>query len=195
MKKILLASSSPRRTMLLNQLGIEHEIWIPEVNERVKLAESPEDLVVSLAVDKALDVAHRAGDGLVVGADTVVVSGGQIFGKPENESHALAMLTRMQGTVHQVYSGVAVVDAKTREIKAGFRKVDVVMMPCKEEWLRAYIATGEPMDKAGAYSIQGIGAMMIKEIHGDFYAVMGLPLVLTVELLSQFGVDSPLFFL
>ncbi len=195
MKKILLASSSPRRTMLLNQIGIDHEVWSPDVDERVKMAESPEDLVVSLAVDKALNVADKARDGLVIGADTVVLSDGQIFGKPNDESEALAMLTRLQGTVHQVYSGVAIVDAQTRGIKAGFRKVDVEMVPCKEEWLRAYIATGEPMDKAGAYSIQGKGAMLIKAIHGDFYAVMGLPIVLTVDLLSQYGVDSPLFFL
>ena len=194
MESIILASSSPRRTMLLTQLGIDHEVMEPNIDENAFMAETMEDLVMQLAKSKAMEVALRVNKGIVIGADTIVVFGGEIFGKPKDEAHALSMLRKLQNSTHQVYTGIAAIEVKTREIKTGFRKVDVAMAPCTEERLLAYIATGEPMDKAGAYSIQGKGAPLIKEIHGDYYAVVGLPLELTVELLAEFDVVAPLFF-
>lgn len=193
MKKILLASSSPRRTALLSQIGIKHEVMAPAIDESAFLGETPEDLVVILAVEKALNVASRVSDGLVIGADTVVILDKKVLGKPRDESEALDMLMRLQGQTHQVYTAVAVANAQTQAVSADFRKVDVTMASFTKEELQAYIATGEPLDKAGAYSIQGTGALLVQEIHGDYYAVVGLPLTLTLQLLTQNGYSSPLF--
>lgn len=176
--------------MLLSQLGIPHEVWEPDVDERIHMADTFDELVIRIAMDKAVNVAHRARTGIVIGADTIVVLNDEIFGKPKDMMQAHEMLKQLQGATHQVYTGVAVVDADTLEVKVGYRKVDVVMVPCTNEVLMAYIATGEPMDKAGAYGIQGMGAALIQEIHGDYYAVVGLPLELTVQLLTEFGVGE-----
>lgn len=195
MKPILLASSSPRRTQLLTQIGLEHKVVVPAFDERGRTADTPEHLVVDLATAKALSVAEIQREGMIIGADTIVVLQGEIFGKPDSPEHALAMLTRLQGQVHQVYSGVAVVDAGTGIVKTGFRRVDVAMKPCEESELMGYIRTGEPLDKAGAYSIQGRGSLLVEEIRGDYYAVVGLPLTLTVQLLTQFdGFSFDIFF-
>ena len=168
---LILASKSPRRRELLAQMGLTDFEIHPAVGE--ELAEpglTPPELVQALALHKAREVAEKfaqPGD-LVIGADTIVVLDGQVLGKPHDEAHALAMLTALSGREHHVYTGVGA-------------------HPSEGE-LRRYIATGEPMDKAGAYGIQGRGGLLVSRIQGDYTNVVGLPIVRLASMLAQFGV-------
>ncbi len=188
--RVILASASPRRKELLTQLGIEFEVC-PSKGEEVITKTIPEEVVQELACQKAKEIADRVQeeyisgevimpeDGVrIIGADTIVVYKEEIFGKPENEKDALRMLTLLQGNTHQVYTGVCVVDItpNAREEKVFAEKTDVIMYPVSEEELLEYIATKEPMDKAGSYAIQGISGKFIKGIVGDYYNVVGLPM-------------------
>lgn len=188
--RVILASASPRRRELLTQLGIAFEVC-PSKGEEVITKTIPEEVVQELACQKAKEIADRVQeeyilgevimpeDGVrIIGADTIVVYKDEIFGKPENEKDALRMLTLLQGNTHQVYTGVCVVDItpNAREEKVFAEKTDVIMYPVSEEELLEYIATKEPMDKAGSYAIQGISGKFIKGIVGDYYNVVGLPM-------------------
>lgn len=176
-KKIILASQSPRRKELLQQIGISfcvHPSKIQEVITKV----SPDEVVRELAAQKALDVASCYREGVVLGADTVVVLDGKIMGKPKDESEAFEMLQKLQGKTHQVYTGVAIIektDGEIRKQKSFTEQTEVTMYPVTDEEIRRHIATGEPMDKAGAYAIQGKSAVFIREIRGDYNNVVGLP--------------------
>lgn len=190
-KKIILGSASPRRRELLAQIGAEFEIRVSE-KEEIYHSEKPEEIVCELALMKAENVAselieaERAG-GVVLGADTVVVLEGRILGKPSDEEDAARMLSALQGRSHEVYTGVAVLEyADQREnspvvgpepIKKENYAVEtrVYVNPMTEQEIREYIATGDPMDKAGAYGIQGRFAAYIDRIEGDYYNVVGLP--------------------
>lgn len=180
---VILASASPRRTELLNQAGISHRV-IPSRCEEIVTSDVPEEVVKSLAAQKAEDVfgrcrAEQAGeDVLVIGSDTVVAAGGRILGKPKDEEDAFRMLSLLQGSTHQVYTGVALLSVrngvKTEEVFNVCSEVHVYPMDAEE--IRAYIATGEPMDKAGAYGIQGKFAVHIRGIAGDYNNIVGLPI-------------------
>lgn len=173
---LILASKSPRRQELLVQMGLTDFEIHPAVGE--ELAEpglTPPELVQALALHKAREVAEKfaqPGD-LIIGADTIVVLDGQVLGKPHNEAHALEMLTALAGREHHVYTGVAVLQ-DGREL-AQVEDTAVWFRDASEAELNRYIATGEPMDKAGAYGIQGFGMRYIRGISGDYYTVMGLP--------------------
>lgn len=185
MTHIFLASSSPRRTQLLQQIGVEHQVIEPECDENVPVSFAPRAVVESLSLRKAKAVAARVKTGIVIGADTIVTVKGQIFGKPRNAEQAYQMLDSLQGSRHQVFSGVAAVAAQTGQVRVGYRKVWVKMRSVSAEEIVSYVQTGEPLDKAGAYSIQGYGAVFVESIVGDYYAVVGLPLELTMRFLRE----------
>lgn len=177
-KKIILASGSPRRRELLTQIGIVYEVIPSEADETVN-EKDPARVVEILSERKAVEVAERLeeDDCLVLGADTVVALDDQILGKPVDAEDAYRMLESLQGRTHQVYTGVALVcKEKGSLVRQIFHvKTDVEVIPMTEKQIREYIFTGEPMDKAGAYGIQGRFAAYIRGISGDYYNVVGLP--------------------
>lgn len=177
MSRIVLASASPRRRELLTQIGLKFDI-IPSHIEEVLKGDSPAENVMGLAYDKATDIYNQlTGQGekdvLVIGADTVVALDDEILGKPKDEEDALRMLRFLQGRTHQVYTGVCLITSEGAQ--TFFGKTDVTMYPASDEQLKAYIASSEPMDKAGSYAIQGLGTVFIQGIHGDYNNVVGLP--------------------
>lgn len=183
--RILLASQSPRRHELLQLIGLSHEVKPAHLDETLGRGESPSAYAERLAREKAGAIALMETDALVIGADTIVVLDGEVLGKPEDESDAAGMLRLLSGRTHTVITAVAV--ARERRVLSGVESVEVTFRRLDEELIAAYIATGEPMDKAGAYGIQGYGAVIVERIHGDYFAVMGLALGRLVELLSQLG--------
>ena len=187
--KIILASQSPRRKELLERMGIrDFETISPNVDESAFHGLPPEELVRRLSAEKAAAVAGRAGeDAIVIAADTVVALEGAVLGKPADELDAFKMLSALSGVRHQVYTGVTV--CRGGEKQTAHEVTDVTFRELSEREIEDYIATGEPMDKAGAYGIQGYGALLIQGISGDYYNVMGLPVCRLSGMLSHFGVD------
>lgn len=184
---IILASGSPRRRELLRRIGIEDfTVLVPQVEESYPEGLTPEEIVCHVSRLKNAAVSARADD-IVITADTMVFLDEQKLGKPRDEAHALRMLTALQGRRHTVCTGVTV--RRGDESLTRARKTDVYFRSAGEKELRAYIATGEPMDKAGAYGVQGQGALLVERIDGDFFNVMGLPVVLLSEMLRHFGVE------
>lgn len=193
--RLVLASGSPRRQQLLQGLGLDVIIHPSGADEDVDGTPAPAEYVTLLARRKAERVAavyrdQAAQDGtryVVLGADTTVVIDGMMLGKPTNEAHARELLQRLEGRRHTVFTGVCVVDAVSGELKTGFSATDVWMRPLTREQIDRYIASGEPMDKAGAYAIQGLGATLVRRIEGDYFTVVGLPLGLVADYLEDFG--------
>ena len=187
--KIILASQSPRRKELLERMGIrDFETISPNVDESAFHGLPPEELVRRLSAEKAAAVAGKAGeDAIVIAADTVVALEGAVLGKPADELDAFKMLSALSGVRHQVYTGVTV--CRGGEKQTAHEVTDVTFRELSEEEIEHYIATGEPMDKAGAYGIQGYGALLIQGISGDYYNVMGLPVCRLSGMLARFGVD------
>ena len=181
----VLASGSPRRRQLLEMLGLEFRTVAPEVDETRDSSELPEPYVTRLACEKARVVAARERGAIVLAADTTVVLRGAIFEKPGTPAEAADMLARLEGRTHQVMTAVAV--ARDGRLEHALDVTEVTLRPLSGEQIAAYVATGEPMDKAGAYAIQGKGAVLVEGIRGDFFGVMGLPLRLALELLERFG--------
>lgn len=166
-------------------LRIPFRVIAPDVDEHVRAGESPPDYVTRLSRAKAEAVVARAPGEVVLAADTTVVLDGEIFGKPDSAGHAVAMLHRLQGRTHEVLTAVAV--ARDGELAQALDVSRVTFRPVDRPTLEAYVATGEPLDKAGAYAIQGLGAPLIERVEGDFFGVMGLPLRLALDLLARFG--------
>jgi septum formation protein len=188
-RRIVLASGSPRRRELLAGIGLSFEVIVSNADESVDEKLDPPALVQELAYRKASQVANSLKYGLVIGADTIVVLEDQVLGKPADEEDAKRMLFQLQGRVHSVYSGIALIDAQTSESRIAYSRTDVKMRTLSVEEISRYVATGEPMDKAGSYAIQGIGAILVEGIQGDYYTVVGLPLTLLATMLSSFGID------
>lgn len=185
--RMILASASPRRRELLSQIGIEHEV-IPSNKDEILPKMHPAKAAEALSRGKALDVAKDIDDkAVIIGADTVVAYAGEILGKPKNEEDAFRMLHMLQGEEHEVYTGVTfVVKENGREYIEFFcESTKVMMYPASEEEIWAYIATGEPMDKAGAYGIQGRAAAFVKKIEGDYNNVVGLPIARLYQILKN----------
>jgi nucleoside triphosphate pyrophosphatase len=178
---LTLASSSPRRRQLLQMLGIPVHVVPPNISEVRRPVETPVDYVERLAREKALGVPGR----LVLGADTTVVVRDEVLEKPVDAADALRMLKKLQGRTHQVVTSVALVADEM--VRQATDVTNVVFRRLDESFLEAYVATGEPMDKAGAYGIQGYGAALVERVDGDFFSVMGLPLRLVLDLLEQAG--------
>ena len=190
---IVLASSSPRRHELLARLGLPFEIAVSGVDEEASPDLPPDALVIELADQKARAVAAGRAAGLVVGADTTVVLDGAVLGKPADPTDAVRMLGLLRDRVHRVYTGVAVVDVATGRIERGLVGCDVRMRAYGDDEIATYVATGEPLDKAGAYGIQGRGGSLVVGVDGCFNNVVGLPLCELATLLGRFGVamDAP----
>jgi septum formation protein len=178
---LTLASSSPRRRQLLEMLGIPLRVVSPNVPEVRRVVETPVDYVERLAREKAMSVPGT----LVLGADTTVVIRDEILEKPADAADALRMLQKLQGRTHQVVTSVALLADES--IHQATDVTNVVFRKLSDEFLEGYVATGEPMDKAGAYGIQGFGAALVERIDGDFFSVMGLPLRLVLDLLEHAG--------
>jgi septum formation protein len=183
---LVLASASPRRRALLEQLGIPLHVDPAHLDENVRAGETAERYVLRLAREKAEAVQLRHRNATVLAADTSVVLDGAVLGKPATADEALAMLRRLAGHTHQVMTAVAVAGAGERLVSAA-----VTFAPADEDTLRWYVATGEPMDKAGAYAVQGIGGFLVERIEGSHSAVVGLPLVETLALLRESGYVLP----
>ncbi|HKS34449.1 MAG TPA: nucleoside triphosphate pyrophosphatase [Enterobacteriaceae bacterium] len=186
MTTIYLASGSPRRQELLTQLGITFERIVPGVEEIRHAQESAQDYVMRLARDKArAGVALAARDLPVLGADTIVIRNGEVLEKPLDAAHAAAMLRQLSGQTHQVMTAVALADRQ--QVLDCLVMTEVTFRVLSEQDIATYVASGEPMDKAGAYGIQGLGGCFVRKINGSYHAVVGLPLVETYELLSNFN--------
>ena len=171
---LILASGSPRRKELLEMVGRPYQCEPSEADETVPEGMEPQDIPEFLAVKKAKAVLAKHPEDMVLGADTIVELDGQVLGKPGTKEEAAQMLRMLSGETHMVYTGVAILSAGQEAHFTTVTKVE--FYPLSEEEIQEYIATGEPMDKAGAYGIQGKGALLVKRIHGDFYTVMGLPI-------------------
>ncbi|MBI2000380.1 MAG: septum formation inhibitor Maf [candidate division NC10 bacterium] len=193
MPEIILASASPRRAALLRQIGLPFRVQSSALDEDqtspLTAGESPEARACRLARAKAEEIAAQPGRGLVIGADTIVTCDGIIFGKPRDADEARETLLRLAGRTHQVITGIAVVEAATGHAEVAAAVTAVRMRAFAPAEAAAYVATGEPLDKAGAYAIQGRGALLVEGIEGDYCNVVGLPLTTLAMLLGRFGVS------
>ncbi|MCI9609303.1 MAG: septum formation protein Maf [Oscillibacter sp.] len=188
MAQIVLASGSPRRRELLERIGVtDFVVRTPEVEESFPEGLTPEKVVAYISREKADAAAKLCGpEEIVITADTMVFLDQARLGKPRDEAHALEMLTALQGRRHTVCTGVSVCQGLKRLTET--ESTDVFFRPATEAELRRYIATGEPMDKAGAYGVQGRGALLVERLEGDFFNVMGLPVLRLARMLEKFGV-------
>lgn len=188
---MILASQSPRRIELMREAGFDIDVWPADIDESARAGESPFHLVERLARAKAAAVAAKAPAGeVVLAADTIVSIDGELLGKPRSEEDARVMLRRLSGRTHQVATGVCLMRAGTgADGASSFVSVtDVSFYPLTDEQIARYVATGEPMDKAGAYGIQGVGGrMLVRKINGDFYNVVGLPIAEVVRRLHAWS--------
>lgn len=191
LKTILLASGSPRRRELLDQIGVAYRVIPADIDESVRADEDPEAYTRRIAREKVQAVAcRRAAGEIVLGADTAVVLGERMLGKPEDKAGAVDMLRALSGRMHQVYSAVAVLDPRD-SLEVLVNVSEVTFAELDDGWIRAYVDTGEPMDKAGAYGIQGWAGCRIRRVSGSYSSIMGLPLFETAQLLSGAGLRLP----
>ena len=185
---IILASQSPRRRELLERMGLPFRIITTDIDERMERELPPGELVAAISAEKAGAVAAQAGPGaVVIAADTVVALDGAVLGKPADELDAFKMLSTLSGCRHQVYTGLTVLRGEEQYTVS--EETTVTFRELSAEEIDRYVATGEPMDKAGAYGIQGYGALLVEGIQGDYYNVMGLPVCRLGLLLRRLGVD------
>jgi septum formation protein len=188
--KIVLASGSPRRRELLAGLGVQFEVKTSQVDETFDPSSPPNAVAEELAHRKAKDVARQLDAALVIGADTIVVCDGEILGKPRDEQEAVQMLSRLQGRAHQVYTGIALVEVADGHVvreRVSHRMTHVWMRPLSDEKISWYVDSKEPLDKAGAYGIQGLGACLIDKIDGCYFNVVGLSLVELDQMFQDMG--------
>ena len=187
--KIVLASSSPRRKELLAALGIEFEVIHPCSDETLLDNESPQEFALRISAEKASSVSMSLGnDRIVIGADTIVVADGEILGKPSDAEEAVAMLGKLSGKEHHVYTAFSIVRPKNELLHREIVDTKVRVKPLAASEIEGYIKTGEPMDKAGAYGIQGIGSFMVTGIEGSYTNVVGLPVAELLEALRKLGI-------
>lgn len=184
MSKIILASASPRRKELMELAGYDFEVICADIVEVVPEEAMPQEVVMSLALQKAQAVAAEHKEAVVIGSDTVVALDGKILGKPHSEQEACEMLRSLSGRTHKVFTGVAIVCGG--KVKNFFDETDVEFYSLGDDEIKKYVATGEPTDKAGAYGIQGKGSVLVKRINGDFFNVMGLPIAKLYREMSDF---------
>ncbi len=186
-KTIILASQSPRRLALLKKMGIDCLVMPADIDETPLSGELPSDYVLRLAEQKALTIVTKLNGQhanlLILAADTTVALGNAIFGKPENEADALNMLKKLSGSTHQVHTAIAA--AFKGKLETAINTTQVTIMPLSDAMITEYIATGEPMDKAGSYAIQGLAGTWISHIEGSYTGVMGLPVHETALLLDK----------
>jgi len=190
MKNLILASNSPRRKDLFSLFDWPFEVVPADIDEARKTGEPPRAYVSRLACEKAEAVAKRE-NGLVIAADTIVADGDELLGKPADRSEARQMLKQLRGRTHQVYTGIAIIDTNTGQSFDEVIQTDVLMRDYTDAEIEAYIATGDPMDKAGAYAIQHPGFNPVQSLEGCYASVMGLPICRLTAGLQQFGLEPP----
>ncbi|MGB9856928.1 MAG: Maf family protein [Dictyoglomaceae bacterium] len=189
MKKIILASSSPRRENLLRLIGLDFIVHPSNIEEdEGEDKKSPKEVVLKNALEKARAVSQNFSEAIIISADTVVVLDGKILGKPKDKESAINMLKRLKGRTHQVFTGIVVWEMPENRYFTRVVKSLVKMRDYSMEEIINYVETGEPLDKAGAYGIQGKGALLIEKIEGDYYNIVGLPLAPLCLLLKKVGV-------
>ncbi|MDI4644853.1 Maf family protein [Cohnella hashimotonis] len=191
---LVLASTSPRRQQLIGLLGLPVEIIPSHADEDTPADWSPARIVEELAHRKASAVRERAAQtqgAIVVGSDTIVVLDGDVLGKPKDRADAVSMLTRLAGRGHEVFTGLCCIEAASGRTVVSHSVTRVFMRPLAENQIVRYVESGEPMDKAGAYGIQEIGAMLVDRIEGDFFTVVGLPVSMLAAQLGEFGLQLP----
>jgi septum formation protein len=185
---LILASSSPRRWELLNQIGVAYQVIVADIDESIRSGEGSREYVCRMAREKALEVHRRDGVTVaVLGADTAVVVNGRILGKPVDRDDAIRMLESLSGRTHEVWSAVALV-LPGGGLRERLNITRVTFSELDRAWIESYCNSGDPMDKAGAYGVQGIAAQKISHVEGSYSGVMGLPLHETAEILRQAGV-------
>jgi septum formation protein len=184
--RVVLASASPRRRQLLDLIGIAHDVHPANIDETMRPRETPRRHAERLAREKASAIAKRDPDLITIAADTIVVVNRKVLGKPRDTADAARMLALLSGREHVVTTAVAV--SRGKKLRSAVEEVRVRFRRLRDDEIEAYIATGEPMDKAGAYGIQGYGATIVERIEGDYFAVMGLPIVRLIGLLRDVGV-------
>ncbi len=187
--RFILASTSPRRAALLRMVGIEHEVVPPQVDEMTDVPSEPGPHVKTLAERKALSVCTQAPDATILGADTIVYHQGEILGKPKDFEHACRLVGRLAGSEHEVFTGIALAGPEGQPVESAYEVTRVRFRALDRRHIEAYVGTGEPMDKAGAYGIQGYGDTLVESVQGCYFNVMGLPLSLLVRMLEARGLD------
>lgn len=192
MREFVLASASPRRKELLNQIGIKFRTCTSKKEEEI-LRNKPEDIVKDLSYTKARDVFERGNrDAVVIGADTIVVVDEEVLGKPKDENEAFSMIKKLQGDIHQVYTGVSIIweQNNNTHVSSFVAMTEVELYYMSDEEIRKYIATSEPYDKAGGYAIQGYFARYVKQIKGDYNNVVGLPIGKLYQVMNSLNLIS-----
>jgi septum formation protein len=187
--RFILASQSPRRRELLSSIGLTFDVIPSEVPEVHQSGESPEEYVARLSRDKAAAIAARHGNAWIIAADTTVLLGEELLEKPADAEDAKRMLATIAGRTHIVYTGVTLQNEMQDWRDTRVAESEVRMLPLDAADIAWYVSTGEPLDKAGAYAVQGIGAMFIDSIHGSYTNVVGLPLALLFQMLRRAGID------
>jgi septum formation protein len=188
MRQIILASSSPRRKGLLQQIGLDFKVDAGVREESAVTGQKPDEIVKEISLKKARSIADKYPDALIIAADTIGVIAGRIIGKPHSEKEAAEILSLLSGKAHSVITGFTVLDTATNKSVSKTVATTVYFKNLTKSEIEEYIKTGEPLDKAGAYAIQGLGALFVEKIDGDYFNVVGLPLGALAEVLKEFGV-------
>jgi septum formation protein len=189
MKRIILASTSPRRKALLEHIGLKITVDARVLEDIKPVSQEPHQIAIEIALRKAKSVASEHPDAIIISADTFGVINGFIFGKPHSESEACVLLAELSGKAHTVITGFIVIDTLTGKTVSRSVETTVYMKMLTNSEIEAYVRTGEPLDKAGAYAIQGLGAVLVEKIEGDYFNVVGLPLCALSEVLKEFGIN------
>jgi len=184
-----LASQSPRRKQLLEQIGLKFEIDPSNYEEDMSLKMEPNKLAEFLSLGKAKDVARRHKDSIIISADTIVAIDGEVFGKPKTSERAKYMLQKLSGRGHSVITGFAIIDTETGKEISKSVETKVYFKNLSEKEIDAYIATGEPLDRGGGYAIQGLAALFVEKIEGDYFNIVGLPILALTTELKNFGIN------
>jgi septum formation protein len=187
-RRIVLASASPRRKELLEQVGLGFTVDPSDFPENLRSDLSPEGLVKAISIGKATTIAKKYQDAVIIAADTIGVVRGNIIGKPHTEDEARKMLELISGKSHRVITGLTLIDSKTSKMITRIVETRVYIKKLSPLEIHNYVKTGEPLDKAGAYAIQGLGSVIVEKISGDYFNVVGLPLNALAECLKEFGV-------
>ncbi len=188
MKKIILASASLRRQQLLRMVGLQFEIEPSHCAEEINSDKEPHDLARSISRSKALAVANKHHNAIIIAADTLGVFNGKVIGKPDTEKQAEQILSVLNGNSHSVITGFTIIDIDSKKILTNSVETRVYMRKLTKREIENYVNSKEPMGKAGAYAIQGLGSLLVEKIEGDFFNVMGLPLSALAQSLKEFGI-------
>jgi septum formation protein len=189
MKTIILASGSSRRKVLLEQIGLKFKVEPSNYEEDIKSGIEPHKIAQRISLEKAEIVASKHKNAIVIAADTFIVFGGQILGKPRTENEALKMLETLNGKSHSVITGFSIMDTAKNKTLSKSIETKVYVRKLTSAEIDTYVKSKEPLDKAGAYAIQGLGSVIVERIEGDYFNVMGLPLSALTEALKEFGIN------